>query len=287
MNPEEKIARVPIKSLRTFQGDVDEAMSKNKMSATTVFVAEQKRKIERPEKSFSPITTQKINFRNSTFITLGALLLLIGLGAIGAVYYLKYSEKVIVQEKNKTLIAISSEKDIAIDSLRAEQLIASITANKQSFKAPPNSTLNLNITYAGTRATVDKLLPLLGPTMPSSLTRALSGDYMVGIYSFDSNEPFILFTTNDYANSYSGMLKWEKSILTDIGPMFGSGLEGTSTPIFTDLALKNKDLRVLRDNNGKTILLYSFLDKKTLLITKNENIFNAVLGKYLISQQAR
>ena len=50
MPPEEKKERVPIKSLRTYQGDVEEAIGRNKESSTTIFVAEEKRKVENPEK---------------------------------------------------------------------------------------------------------------------------------------------------------------------------------------------------------------------------------------------
>ena len=68
----------------------------------------------------------------------------------------------------------------------------------------------------------------------------------------------------------------------DIGAWFG--VFGTSTPKFQDEELRNKDLRVFKNENGNTILLYSFLDKDTLLITGNENIFSAILGKYLIQK---
>src|SRR4051812_18957147 len=47
--------RVPIKSLRTYQGDVDEVMAKNKYSATTILVAEQKRRVESPQKVIKPV----------------------------------------------------------------------------------------------------------------------------------------------------------------------------------------------------------------------------------------
>jgi hypothetical protein len=84
------------------------------------------------------------------------------------------------------------------------------------------------------------------------------------------------------------MLKWEKTMAQDLGGLFEIPADtGTSTEIFLDEALRNKDLRILQDNGGKTILLYSFIDKQTLLITKNENVFNAILAKYLTSKTTR
>ncbi len=137
-------------------------------------------------------------------------------------------------------------------------------------------------------ASISEVLGLLAPRMPASLVRAFENKYMLGVYSFDTNEPFIILTTNDFPVAYSGMLKWEKDMVADIGKIFNISVVNSEPPLaFTDEALKNRDLRVLKDNENKTILLYSFIDKNTLVITSNENIFNAIIGKYFVSQQNR
>ena len=107
---------------------------------------------------------------------------------------------------------------------------------------------------------------------------------MLGIYSFDTNEPFIILTTNDFPASFSGMLKWENNMVLDLGKLFSIS-ENTATKTFLDQALQNKDLRILKNTSEKTILLYSFIDKNTLVITTNQNILTAIVGKYLIGKQ--
>ncbi len=141
---------------------------------------------------------------------------------------------------------------------------------------------------SGTPATSDALLELLAPRMSPSLVRSFDAPYMLGVYSFDRNAPFIILGTTDYATSYAGMLGWETDAVSDVGSLFNISPEtfASSTPVFQDEAFRNEDLRVLKDGNGNTILLYSFLDKNTLLITSNENIFTAILGKYLIQKAA-
>ena len=122
--------------------------------------------------------------------------------------------------------------------------------------------------------------------MPSELSRSFDKKFMVGIYSFDTNEPFIILKTSDYGASYAGMLKWEKEMSRDLGEIFSLPATLYGAP-FIDEEYKNKDLRVLRNTDGKVAMLYSFIDKNTLLITANENVFSAILGKYVISQQVR
>ena len=73
---------------------------------------------------------------------------------------------------------------------------------------------------------------------------------------------------------------------SDLNLLFGlDKLSGEEK--FTDEALKNRDLRILKNQDGEAVLLYSFIDKDTILVTSNEKIFNAVLGKYLLQQAAR
>lgn len=110
-----------------------------------------------------------------------------------------------------------------------------------SFQSQPDSILFLNITESDTKkADLNKVLPLLAPNMPPSLMRSFSGEYMVGIYSFDTNEPFIILKVDDYPNSYSGMLKWEKDMFQDLATMFSISLPGTTTPVFVDEAIKTR-----------------------------------------------
>lgn len=284
----EKVERVPIKSLRTYQGDIDEIMAKNKYSATTILVAEQKRKVKQENTPSSLEVAGKTEARNKTFVMLSGILLLLSIVTISAVYYIRNKAEVVTVQKTKALISFSQEKTFALTGNGREQLISRIFFEKENFKFPVNSVLYLNTTDGGeSPAAVGYLLKDLAPSMPPSLLRSFDGEYMLGIYAYNTNEPFLILRTDDYALSYSGMLKWEKDILNDMGKMFGLNTSASGTNIFEDEAIRNKDLRVLKDKEGNTILAYSFIDKNTLVITKNEDVFNAILAKYVTSQNVR
>jgi hypothetical protein len=124
--------------------------------------------------------------------------------------------------------------------------------------------------------------------MPPSLVRSFGDEYMFGIYSFDTNEPFIILTVDDYAIAYSGMLKWELDAGKDLATLFNIPTQNSSsTLVFKDETAKNKDMRVLKDSAGTPLVLYSFIDRKTLVITKNENVLSAIVGKFLINKQTK
>ncbi len=284
VSPEQHIR---LKSLRTYEGDVAEAISHTNTSITTIAVAEQKRRLAQPEPQIGD--TIPTGAKNRLFGLVGTLLLILGISAIGGVYYsVSQNNKKIEVIKKETIISFSHSQTIQ-DSVSYEQFAETIRFGVRDFKQPVNSVLYFNIIGSGTTATgttARKVASLFGPHMPDSLSRTLTSPYMVGIYSFSTNEPFIILTTEDSALGYAGMLSWEKEMVTDLAPIFG--IRSTSTPYtFTDEELRNKDLRIVTDEIGKTILLYSFIDKNTILITSHEAIFNALLGKYLTGHTTR
>lgn len=285
MPPLEKKERIPIKSLRTYQGDMQEAVEKNGESRTTIFIAEQKRKIENHEE---PKMVVDHPLRNKMFVSFGSIFLLLGLAIVTTAYYIKSTEKTLVDQQTKTLMSFSKEIVLDVSSSTTDSFLNSIRTERSSFKLPINSVLYLNTNDKNAPASIEKIMSLVGPNQPSSLTRSFSNEYMLGIYSYDTNEAFIILKVRDYASSYSGMLSWETKMPSDLNKIFNLGPELIAGGVsFTDLAFKNKDLRVLKDFNGKTQLLYSFIDKDTLVITKNESIFSAIIGRLSVNGQTR
>jgi hypothetical protein len=281
--PEEKDER--IKSLRTYKGDVDDILSKGEASASSILIAEQKSTHVVP----TLVWPQDNVARNKFFIILGGILLLLGIIAISAVYYVKSTEQIATIKETKALISFSEEKDLPVASVARDELLNELIQEKRSFKLPVNSVLYVNTTdTSGGPAPVSNILSLLTPKMPGALSRSFGKEYMLGIYSFSTNEHFIILTVSDYAESFAGMLKWEKNIPVDLGKLFEIPVDGSGAgATFVDEAYRNKDLRVLRNQDGKTVLLYSFVDRNTLIITTNEDILTAVIGKYIINKSVR
>ena len=307
----------PLKSLRTYQGDIEETLAKTNGSIASVAIAEEKRRGEEekielkqeaqpvekqepennrsnPELDSLPQQTstdgfvydtrreepQSSEIKNKFFFSVGISLLIIGIITIATVYYLKSKNTTVNISQEKVIISYSQAKSMAIASSTRRDLINSILKEKQDLKLPVNSVLYLDT------GDVNRFVELIAPKMPATLVRSLDSKYMLGIYSYNTNEPFIILTETDFGLSYSSMLEWEKNIVSDLGEIFSIPTSG-ATVVFEDEALKNKDLRIIKDADRKTVLLYTFLDRNTILITSNENIFSAILGKYMTSKISR
>ena len=144
----------------------------------------------------------------------------------------------------------------------------------------------MNISNNNNPEKIENVLGLLSKSLTGPFIRSLDEKYMMGIYSYDTNEPFIILTVKDYGASYSGMLKWEESMLRDLGNIFSLS-EEQKRQTLTDEYIKNNDLRVIKDQNQKIIFVYSFIDKNTLVITKNERILGAIINKIISNKTIR
>ena len=270
-----------LKTLRTYQGDVEEIIGKTNGSITKIAIAEQNRKekpLIEPEKIQSPL-------RNKVFITVGFLLIFTSVAFVAYSYYKKSENDPLATAQKNAILNQTQSIEINIASANRENLIQRILAEQKNFNKPLNSVLQLTLMNGDSVAKTEDVLANIAPKMPSSLSRSFSEKYMVGIYSYDTVEPFIILTTDDYGASYSGMLKWEGSMIKDLGKIFSLDTEKTYT--FSDEYTKNKDLRVIKDDNNNIIFAYSFIDKDTLVITKNEKIIGAIVNKIISSKTVR
>lgn len=285
MNPEEK---KPIKALRTYAGDVEEALSKTKSSAATIMIAEEKRREEKPE--LAPVRRSQATETNRLFLVLGTLMLFLAVSVIGGVYYLKSNEKVEIKSQANALLTFSKEAKVVATNSTRDTLLQKIVFEKDGFNMPANSILYINTADKdGASVPATDVLTTLSKRIPADLARSFDGKYMFGVLSYDTNAMFLILKTSDYPIAYSGMLKWETDLINDMGRIFSipQNLVGSEDAHFIDEEYKNKDLRVLRDSNNKPVLLYTFIDRNTIIITINEDILSAILNKYSVSQEVR
>src|ERR1700733_4737111 len=139
MEPEKKEEQKPeptadehhVKSLRTYQGDIEEALAKNNGSISSVVIAEQKRR----EKTLDePVQQAKSQTRNKFFLFIGIILALIGIISVAIVYsYVTGMNHVVVVQKVTTPITYSQEDDLPVALATRATLVATLQKETQSF----------------------------------------------------------------------------------------------------------------------------------------------------------
>lgn len=199
-----------------------------------------------------------------------------------------------------TLILAEGEETIAADGMSGDELLQRLTETKNTLSIPENNITHIRLTIDIPDLSRTELLPAslllsrIGENAPPALARSLLDDeYMLGIHASLGKHPFLILKPTYYENAFASMLAWERDITEDLAPFFTTGNEGlvvesetgTSTAprrvtaIFEDRVVENKDTRILYNNRDEVVLLYSFVDRETLIITTNRATFLEIVKR--------
>ena len=293
-----------LKRIRTFQSDVEELMQREQTSKADIALAQSEKRLReeaapaedappvfKPSKVFSisnvlPLS-RRWNVRLITLITAGVLV--IGGIGVGAFYLLRDTKPAtpVLKAKPKQTAGI----EFGTGAKRAGAL-SSIRKAIQALSIPQNELRPIPLRRGGTALTTGELFAVLEANAPPELERALGSSPTFGLYGFKGGQPFLLFGVTSYDRAFAGMLSWEQTLLSDIGPLFGvssrdilknigSTTKEAAGDVITikDAIIRNKDARAAFDPQGEIVFLYSFIDKQTLVFTTDEDTLKALIAK--------
>ncbi len=147
--------------------------------------------------------------------------------------------------------------------------------------------------------------------MPDALLRSVDPNlYLLGIHSFDGNQPFLILKADSYEGAYAGMLAWERDMRADLSPLFvrtppvliqntpppppvatsTATSTATTTPApvvdappvrtgFVDRIVENHDARVIQNADGQILLLWTFVNRNVLVVTTNEATLREIISR--------
>ncbi len=209
------------------------------------------------------------------YAILVSVLLLILVVGVGLAYLVKTKLTNTVPTNEETpsvtvlpVSSIAGTENISTISLGNSPAEFRTTLREQIMSAPTGLTeiqpLLPGSAVSQEAATLD-ILTFLEVGMPTSVRRALNEDIIIGsITTAIQNEPFIVLRSDDFDTLFSGMLEWEHSIQSDFSPLFGT--PSTSSG-FEDAVRNGVPARIERDAQQNEILVYSFINPNTVIIT--------------------
>ena len=289
MNSEKKEGEVPdnfgkvveelhnkqkLSALRTYQGDMAQFIREKDESVISVKLKEKEREEKREEEEIKrgekPAQKHsKSNFQvNVTMIALSLALLAAGVSA--SFYIVEFINRPTVQIKFETdLIAYNSLTTIAnIDQSSLEEELAKLP--------PPNGIDLIKISDRNGKllSSAKDFFEFVDIPTNFSLGRTLADNFVLGRVTEDTGVGnFIIFLVDDFGVAFSAMLDWEKNMPKDFSFIVAnnnplSPLTNTEYE-WRDVLLNNKDIRAAFDKQGKIIIAYTFLDRKTILVASN------------------
>lgn len=273
--PPQQPAPSPLRQIRTFQGDVAEALSSQKESLFSIQQQELKKS------SGYTVAQQPPKQGGRSFIFFIGSLLFIALAGIGGWYtYNEFVRKTavpVVAIPSSRIIPAESTKEIALTGLSRDAIFAAVTENTSDVKEGELRHLLLE-DGSGNTASTSAFFVEIETEAPGNLVRSFDTAFMLGSLG---QSRFLLIKLSSFQNAFAGMLSWEKEIATDLSGLFaGSDIlkQIGNSAVFTDVVSRNKDVRVLSYQESPA-LLYSFFDNQYLIITDRMETLQIVIDR--------
>ncbi len=292
-----------IPAIRTYKSDIADAVKKRGESLSRIAIKEKKR--EREAKKVIKKTPRTTNGGGRKILIIVGVLIAATSGL--TITYQLYNEglfsnifkkSVKVTEVQTTtdtptvpsLIPTNTERKIDISD-KKEDVMKTIARELEGYSAGGVENIYLHKTIdvivdekpkqKQVPAKTKDLISLGENKVPNVLTRSLEEKFMLGIYSTqkDGNVPFLILTTNSYAQTFAGMIKWEQSLLNDFYKLFSIKTTVKTSNSFLDKVIAGTDTRILTDTKSKILILYSFINRETIIITTNKEAFLGILQK--------
>ncbi|KND50086.1 MAG: hypothetical protein AB203_03815 [Parcubacteria bacterium C7867-008] len=279
-------------NIHTFKSDFSDHIDDKKATTFSVLAAQSDSKENLAHEPRPAVTSSKK--RNVQFILGGIALVIFTIGIAGGTYWFVALRTPSTGVPFVVSSLIFADEKVEINGEMGDELLLALAALGQG----PSVKGNVVVTYAVT-STDGKSGVITAPqpggqtikkmfqSAPDILLRNISDESTFGIVQAgESNAAFFILDVTSYERTFAGMLGWEPKIATDLSVLYPAYQEApiststprvTSSPRFSDSSVANHDVRILKDDSGKTILIYGYRDKQTLIIARDEAAFSSIL----------
>jgi len=302
-----------VKPLETFQHDIESVVQQDNVSVLSIATAEANRRAvtgeEEPE--VKKQRTRSLVW-NSVMIAGGFIFLVAASGALAYLVARTTPVPITADTTQPTnFIAVDAVKEITITPEEPRgSVLSSLNAAREATSLSLGLMAQLLVTESSSTSSSAAPAPLaaqdfftqIAPHIPPALARALKPDYLLGVHVYTGNQPFVIANVYSYEEAYAGMLAWEPYLQQDLSPLFdytpsqriqapvvtpANTGQATATPAttgavqtgFVDKIVENHDARVLQNGSGDIYLLWTFIDRNTLVITTNDATLREILSR--------
>ena len=287
-------------SVHTLKQDLLGVVRDQKVSLVRAAALESDKKREPAE----PIVLAVGKKRNFGILFAALLLLFLGTGALSGVYFVMTAKSRAPQALDENAL-VFAERTVAfpLEASAAPLSVRSTLAQARSASGALGSFVHIVPTIAaaadegqGTTAnvrpaTTAEFFRAVGSHPPDELMRAVSTNFFLGIHIVDENVPILVIPVTAYDHAFAAMLDWERTLASDLAPLYQplpALINDGGIPTerrFTDVVMRNYDVRALRDDSGTIQLYYSFPTREILVIAESPYSFTEILSRLQAKRQ--
>lgn len=306
-------------AIRTLQGDIAETVQGRGLSIADIAIAEQKRRSDsdelRPEPK-TPTNWWVVGTVLFSLLTIGIVTLVIYLLPDTEIPIVEepLSQTQFPADERATLDVTGMTFGGFTQEIKTRLLANLNLGTLQTISLVETTEIEPGAVAA---ITTEEFFSLIKSRAPSRLVRSLEHSFVFGLATVDRPTAFVMFSTNVFETAFAGTLEWEAFMVDDLPfiakdiptplpapvvqvpiatttasttPVAASSTPSTApvlpaipqeepTIVFKDIVVQNEDVRAAMSPDGTILLLYSFPDKNTLIITQSKETLTLILQR--------
>lgn len=276
-------------SIRTFDRDISSLVRERGASRTSIALQERAH-AEKEGTLSKPIYEQPAPQKKSFGWLLRITVLLILVTSGGGALWLGWSYYTATQENTPRITEtpdtgafffVERNHNISRELLRSTDIFSLMSDITPADETIEHLYITERVNSDESLITARALFEAARTSAPERLLRTLREPFMLGVYGAPTRSPFFIFSTESFADAFSGMLAWETTLSQDIEPILGTlRLAGLTTSTlgaqYSDAIIDNTDVRIARNTAGETLLLYGIVGDGMVIITTHEETYREI-----------
>ncbi len=242
------------------------------------------------------INSSPLSSRNKFFLIAGIALIVLGAATLAFFIFQTQNNTVPVAPQFVPLIFTDQSAYLEVAGLSKDVLAQTVQNEIDNTKVKQGGVEGIYLTenkqnIVGLR----RFLALIeGSFLPGDDTTLVDDNFLMG--AVNNSEIgvapgfFMLIKTRSTADIFDSLRSWEPKILNDLHGFLGVPINSDTnyllTQSFADGIVQNKNARILKDKDGKLVVMYIFADDNSVIITDSQSAAEEVMLR-LASAQSR
>ena len=263
----EKDNQVKNKIVQTFAEDMAQVLEDDKSGLVKKIIhGEEEREKEKME--ISPESK-----KNKLFMLVSFLFILVALGTILFFTLNKEIRTVPVEEQFVPIIFNDKSTFFEVKDFKKEEIEQTVFNEVIGAEVKEGGVEGIYLTINKKIIGLREFLSLTQSSL--SLNEFVSDKFLLGAIKGETDDFFILIQVRSSADIFPDLHTWEGKMFLDMHEFFGVEVAAETKYLlnkdFEDGIIQNKNARILRDIEGKIVMMYIFADDNSIIITDSEN----------------
>ena len=292
----EKENKLKNKNVETYARDMVKAIESDKGGLIKKIIHEEE-KHEAEKINLSPKSR-----KNRLFMFISIMLIFLALTVLVFLAFFNESVNVVPITPQATSIIFTDQTDFkAIDGFSKDQIVETILNQINNTKIKAGGVEGIYLTENKKVIGFKRFITLIKNNLILE-QNIISDNFLLGALNRGlkptsttagtarpaKGDFFMLLKVRSFSDIFPVMLGWENKMLYDLSEFFGININSNTNYLFTkdwqDGIVENKNARILKDNNGKIVLMYIFVNDSSVIVTSSEMATKEVILRIASNQ---